>query len=304
MADARQIDWLRQTVGALALPDRAIVSLRGDDAWQWLQGQLTNDVEGLEPGKSVYGFVLTLKGRVMADVWVLSRGDEIWLDVPASEVDALLQRLDRYIIMEDVDLARRPELRLITAQGPKAEEISGEGWPADRLGTGGKVWAVPDVELQSALDRLVTRCRALGGGPITEQAWSDAHVVLGRPRFGVDFGEWTYPQESGLCAAAVSFTKGCYVGQETVMMLQSRGKAPKTLWRWAIEGSEPPPAKAPIAREGMVVGEVTSAARIDGGVAALGFLKRGHETDGGAGFVIGEAPAKAVGPVGRADART
>lgn len=297
MAHAEEIGWLRHAVGALALPDRAILSVRGDDAAQWLQGQLTNQIEGLEPGQSVYGFVLTLKGRVMADAWVLRHRDEIWLDVPASQVGALLERLDRYIIMEDVDLAHVPELAVITAQGPKAQELSNGGWPSDRLGTGGRVWVVPAAQVQSELERLVARCRALCGGAISEPAWSEAHVVLGRPRFGVDFGDWTYPQETGLCPVAVCFTKGCYVGQETVMMLQSRGKAPKVLWRWEVEGTDPPPPKAPIERDGTVVGEVTSAARVGGGVAALGFLKRGHEPGPGTGFVIDGAPARALGPV-------
>lgn len=299
MAHAHEIEWLRHTVGALALTDRAIISVSGDDALQWLQGQVTNQVESLGTDESVYAFVLTLKGRIAADVWVLRReGDEIWLDVPASEVDSLLERLDRYIIMEDVDLVHLPELRLITAQGPRAVELLDGGWPSDRLGTGGgRLWVVSDVECKGALNQLTTRCQALSGGLVGEQAWAEAHVLLARPRFGVDFGDWTYPQESGLSSSAVSFTKGCYIGQETVTMLQSRGKAPKVLWRWSIEGSEAPPPKTAIEKDGTIVGEVTSAAPSDGSVAALGFLKRGHEASDPAGFRIGGAAARAVGPV-------
>ncbi|MFZ1864050.1 MAG: hypothetical protein WAU39_07515 [Polyangiales bacterium] len=301
MAHAQELEWLRHAAAGLALLDRTIISVSGDDATEWLQGQLTNQVEGLGPGESAYGFILTLKGRIMADTWALAGKEEIWLDVPATEVAALLERLDRYIIMEDVDLAHRPELRVITAQGPKASGVSGGGWPSDRLGTGGRVWVVPEAGLQAELERLTVRCEALGGGSINEQAWADAHVLLGRPRFGVDFGNWTYPQESGLSAVAVSFTKGCYIGQETVVMLQNRGKAPKVLWRWMIEGSEPPPAKAPIERDDMVVGEVTSAAPAEHGVAVLGFLKRGCEPGTGTGFVIEGMPARALGPVGEED---
>ncbi|KPK15461.1 MAG: hypothetical protein AMJ62_08985 [Myxococcales bacterium SG8_38] len=297
MARAPELDWLRHTAGVLALRDRAVIAVRGDDALEWLQGQMTNDLKGIAPGNSVYGFVLTLKGRVMADAWVLGGADEIWLDVPSTEVDRLLERLDRYVIMEDVDLAHRPELRLLTAQGPKADEVSPEGWPSDRLGSGGRLWVVDEAQLEPELHRLTERCRSLGGGPIDEQAWADAHVAFGRPRFGVDFGDWTYPQETGLAPVAISFTKGCYVGQETVVMLQSRGKAPKVLWRWAIDGIEPPEGKTPIERDGTVIGEITSAARLEDGIAALGFVRRGHESGSGAGFVIGGAPARPLGPV-------
>jgi folate-binding Fe-S cluster repair protein YgfZ len=136
MAHARELRWLQHSVGVLSLGDRAIISVSGDDAREWLQGQLTNQFEGVEPGDSLYAFVLTLKGRVLADVYALVREDDVWLDVPANAVDALLERFDRYIIMEDVDLDYRDDLRVITAQGPRAGEVAEEGWPADRLGVG------------------------------------------------------------------------------------------------------------------------------------------------------------------------
>ncbi len=297
MAHARELDWLRHSVGVLALGDRAIISVSGDDARDWLQGQLTNQVEGVEPGNSLYAFVLTLKGRILADVYALVREDDVWLDVPVTQVEALLERLDRYIIMEDVDVEFRRDLCVITAQGPRADEVAEEGWPADRLGVGGRQWVVPGTELDSELERLTARCRELDGGWVSDQAWNHAHVVLGRPRFGVDFGDRTYPQESGLNPLAVSFDKGCYIGQETVVMLENRGKAPKVLWRWAIESSEAPGAKTPITFANAVVGEITSAVPDEEGVLALGFLKRGYEAEGPEGFAIGGAPARAVGRV-------
>ncbi len=297
MTDAQELEWLEHSVGVLVLEDRAVVSVSGDDARDWLQGQLTNQVHGLEPGDSVYAFVLTLKGRVLADVYALVREDEVWLDVPAIQVAALIERLDRYIIMEDVDLEVRDDLHVVTAQGPRAQELDQRGWPADRLGVGGRQWVVSGDDLESEVHRLTALCRELGGGPVSDQAWADAHVSRGRPRFGVDFGEWTYPQETGLTRIAVSFNKGCYIGQETVVMLENRGKAPKVLWRWTLDGTVPPTAKAPIALGDAIVGEVTSAVRYRDGVSALGFLKRGSETEGPEGFKIDGAPARASGPV-------
>ena len=297
MAHARELEWLQRSVGVLSLSDRAIISVSGDDAREWLQGQLTNQVEGVEPGGSLYAFVLTLKGRILADVYALLREDDVWLDVPAAQVSALLERFDRYIIMEDVDLELRDDLRVITAQGPSASDVAEGGWPADRLGVGGRQWVVPSDELESELERLTARSRELGGGWVGNQAWGHAHVLRGRPRFGVDFGEWTYPQESGLNPIAVSFNKGCYIGQETVVMLENRGKAPKVLWRWTVESTEAPETKAPIMSADTVVGEITSAVKGQDGVSALGFLKRGYEAEGPKGFAIGGAPARALGPV-------
>jgi folate-binding protein YgfZ len=199
--------------------------------------------------------------------------------------------------MEDVDLELQDGLHVITAQGPRSNELRADGWPADRLGRGGRQWVVTGAELESELTRLIARSRALGGGAVGSEAWAQAHVLQGRPRFGVDFGDWTYPQESGLNPLAVSFKKGCYIGQETVVMLENRGRAPKVLWRWSIEGSVAPVAKTAITVHGAVVGEVTSAAVGEEGVRAIGFLKRGHESEGPESFAIAGLPARALGSV-------
>ena len=296
MSHARELDWLTNSVGVLAPTDRTVISLSGDDSHEWLQGQLTNQCESAKPGDSVYGFILTLKGRVMADVWAYFHDGGIWLDVPAREVDALMERLDRYIIMEDVDLDHRSSARILVALGPKNREVMSEGWPSDRLGTGGRAWFVDETDLDAELESAAQRAATAGGGRVGDAAWRHAHVTRGRPLFGIDFGDWTYPQETGLTDAAVSFNKGCYVGQETVVMLQNRGRAPKVLWRWEVDGTEPPEPKTPIMRDGAEVGEVTSATIGARGIEALGFLKRGHETEL-EGFEIRGQSATPRGPV-------
>jgi len=297
MSIEQEMEWLEHSVGVCTLGDRAIIAVSGDDARNWLQGQITNQLEGAEPGNSVYGFVLTLKGRVLADAWVLVRENDVWLDVPKAQVDALLERLDRYIIMEDVDLEHRDDLRIITAQGPRAHEIDGNAWPSDRLGVGGRQWVVAKSDLSAELGRIVSEANALGGGGVSDEAWVHVHVVRGRPRFGIDFGEQTYPQESGLTPIAVSFVKGCYIGQETVVMLQNRGKAPKVLWRWKVDGPESPAPQSVIMSGETKAGEVTSAVRDGTGSVALGFLKRGHETDDSALWTVGGQSAEPAGPV-------
>ena len=296
MTHSRELAWLETSVGVLMLSDRAVISISGDDAHEWLQGQITNQCEGATPGDAVYGFVLTLKGRVMADVWALFHDDGIWLAVPESQVAALLERLDRYVIMEDVDLEHRAELRVFVAQGPRSDSLSERDWPADHLGTGGRLWIVSKDEVDPELERVSRLARELDGGWVSDEAWAYAHVVRGRPRFGVDFGDWTYPQETGLTRIAVSFNKGCYVGQETVVMLQNRGKAPKVLWRWTLDAAEAPAPKSPIQHEGQAAGELSSAVSVGDHVEALGFLKRGHETER-QGFEIEGITARPLGPV-------
>jgi len=296
MSDARELDWLQDAVGILSPADRTLISVSGDDAHEWLQGQITNQCEGAKPGDSVYGFILTLKGRVMADVWAYFQDDGVLLEVPDAVVDALMERLDRYIIMEDVDLEHRPASRILLAQGPRSGDVMSNGWPSDRLGTGGRAWVIDEAELDAKLEHASGRAANAGGGRVSQEAWRHAHVVRGRPLFGVDFGDWTYPQETGLTGAAVSFNKGCYIGQETVVMLQNRGKAPKTLWRWEVDDADPPEPGTPITRRGTEVGQVTSATLAGGAIHALGFLKRGHETEH-EGFEILGKSARPIGPV-------
>jgi folate-binding protein YgfZ len=297
MSIEREVDWLEHGVGVRRLDERAVISVAGDDAHDWLQGQITNQLDGKVAGDSAYGFVLTLKGRVLADVWVLVREEDFWLDVPKPQVGALLERLDKYVIMEDVDLEPRDDLAIVTAQGPKAAEIEEGGWPSNRLGADGRQWVVSTDEIDSVLQRLSTRATELGGGLVGDQAWAVAHVLRGRPRFGVDFGEDTYPQETGLTRIAVSFIKGCYIGQETVVMLQNRGKAPKVLWRWEVDAPEPPAPGSKIWQGETEVGEVTSAARFESETLALGYLKRGHDIDGSAGWTVDGRTARPAGPV-------
>ena len=165
----------------------------------------------------------------------------MWLDVPATQVDALLERFDRYIIMEDVDLEHLEDLRVITAQGARADEVvgrrlaRGSAWGPE-AGNGSSQSRSSRSELER-LDHTVSASSTVDG-LATRRGTTPMSSAAG-PRFGVDFGDWTYPQETGLNPVAVSFTKGCYIGQETVMMLENRGKAPKVLWRWAIDSVEP-----------------------------------------------------------------
>lgn len=296
MSVEQELGWLSDAVGLYPYGDRTVLAVTGDDAREWLQGQLTNDLNAMKRDEAFYAFVLSPKGRVLADVWVIDREQELWLLVPRARLEALLERFERFIIMEDVELEPRDDWSLVTAQGPAARELQG-GYESDRLGRGGRDFLLSGEDREAELAALRARCTELGGGQVQKEAWARAHVLRGRPRFGVDFGENTYPQETGLTKLAVSFSKGCYLGQETVMMLQSRGKAPKTLWRFKVDTATPPAPQSEIRFDDVPVGEISSAAGDGEAVAALGYLKRGHEPDEGTRVSVAGFPAEAIGSV-------
>ncbi|MCS6798155.1 MAG: hypothetical protein NZ898_06460 [Myxococcota bacterium] len=299
--------WLRQartvvtSVGVRQLDDR-VVDVRGPDARSWLNGQLTADVRAITPGEVRYALVLHVKGRILSDAWVLDRGESFSLLLPAAAHDAVIERFEQHIIMEDVELSTAPDRRVLTAQGPAAPSLDlagAERWPTRRLGSRGVDFIVPADHVAEAWTRLCERAGALGGEPLSDPAWELARLRAAVPRFGIDFGPRCYPQEAGLHRGAVSFTKGCYVGQEVVVMLEHRGHASRRLVALSIEGLEPLREDAAITTvDGEPAGEITSSAADPeaGTVRALGYvrrklLERGEplRVDGRSAIVVGDA---------------
>jgi len=281
MGDAAEA--LERRAGMRRLDDHVVLSVSGEDAHGWLGGQVTNQVQTTTPGDAVYALFTNVKGKVLADAWILhvSHGDEddlLYAIVPVTAREALLESFDKYIVMEDVDVAVRDDLAVLTVQGPDAGDVVGRvpdaaaaAWPCDRLGTGGR-----DVVLgRDAIDAVAEALREAGATPAAEAAWELARLRLAVPRFGADFDATSYPQEAGLSRRAVSFDKGCYVGQEVVCMLESRGKVSRRLAALELPSGAVPTAGAPIETDGKAVGHVTTAA-IDPReqtARALGWLK-------------------------------
>lgn len=283
MGASSEAGFLETAAGVRELADRVVVSVRGDDARTWLNGQITNDVRATKPGEAVYALAISVKGRVLADLHVLDRGERgLAMTLPRPSVAAVLEHLERYVIMEDVALAREDGLALVTVQGPRAAEVvsgSLESYPCDRLGRGGRDVIVPEAERERVIGALGEAARALGGGPVSDEGWELARLRAGRPAIAVDFGEHTYPQEAGLEHAAVSFQKGCYLGQEVVCMLENRGQLTRRLAR--LESDDPLAKGEPLLDpEGKAVGEITSAVRDGERTLALGFVKRAHAVAG------------------------
>lgn len=286
-----------ESVGVRAEESEIVIAVEGDDARTWLNGQITNDLKKLTPERGVYGLVLTTKGRVLADVLAFERGEAVFFVTSRAVWPALHDQLEKYIIMEDVTL-RETTLRVISIAGARAAELDAGAALAgieatvvasSRLGESREV-IVEEAQRAAAQVKLVSAATAFGGGAVSEEAWEAARVERGVPRFAIDFGEKTYPQEAGLEARAVSFQKGCYLGQEVVCMLENRGQLSRSLVRVSLSGAAQ--AGTAVKRGEERVGELTSVA----GEHGLAMLKRAHtdqgthlEIDGGTAIVIGPA---------------
>jgi folate-binding protein YgfZ len=286
---AAEASALSETAGLRARDDLLAVRVRGEDRLTWLNGQITNDVRELAPGASVYALAVNVRGKIMADLWVLQRDDELCVLLPSAAADTVLASFDRQIIMDDVELVRAPELRCLSLQGPAGYELAGsvaaplEAYRLDELGHGGGLVLGPADAIDASYPELLARVVAAGGRAVSDAGFELARVRAGRPRFGRDFGEQQYPQEAGLTQLAVSFNKGCYLGQEVVCTLENRGRLTRRL---ALLEAAPGPLPSVPAElheaAGQPVGQLTTAV-LDpprGHGLALGYVKNAQAAPG------------------------
>jgi folate-binding protein YgfZ len=225
-----EYELVTETAGALERPDRVNLLLSGTEAAEFLQGQVTNDVEGLEPGEGCYAALLTHKGKMRTDLRVLRSDEWLWLDAAEIGRRALVHTIETYSLGRDVRFEDVTEERsIVSLIGPGAREVL-DLVPPERehsfvTGEHG-LYVATDLGVDVICDAHDAEgVRAvLGVEPVSEQAAECLRVEGGRPRLGLDMDGDTIPQEAGLNDRAVSFTKGCYVGQETVARLHYRGK--------------------------------------------------------------------------------
>ena len=294
--------------GAALVEDasRARIAVSGKDRGSYLHGLLTNDIQALTAGTGCYAAWLTPQGRMMTDMHVLEAGDMILLDLPASVRELVVQRLDQYLFSEDVQLGDvTGALRSISVHGPRAAEViertialhAGD-WPQyrnvradfsgtavvvariDQLGTPGftiYVDAAREADLVIALEQA-------GATRIGDDAYNAARVEAGYPLFGIDMDDDIIPLEAGIESRAISFTKGCYVGQEVIIRVLHRGGgrvARRLVGLRLAGGAEPPPRGARIHAGGRDAGFVTSAAQSPRlGPIALAYVHRDFVTPG------------------------
>jgi folate-binding protein YgfZ len=227
-----------EACGVLDRSERGKLALTGAEAKSFLQGQVTNDVESLSPGTGCYATFLTPKGKMLGDLRILDAGDELLLDTERSTLQALFNMIRRFSIGYDVQLHKRTlESGLLSLVGPESQAVCGAvELPADEHSHGEQEIAGfrsrairTDVGIDVLCDAseagALRRALEQGGAVrVAEATVECVRVEHGRPRYGIDLDDSVIPQEAGLNERAVSFTKGCYVGQETVARLHYRGK--------------------------------------------------------------------------------
>jgi folate-binding protein YgfZ len=288
---------LKSTCGVYNPGARAKVQLTGSDRVRWLNGMITNNVRDLGVGHGVYAFLLNPQGHILGDLTAYNRGEHLLVDTDQSQVGKILATFDHYIIMDDVEVANVTEkLTTIGLAGPNAEavlkaagcevaelealQIADLHWQQTDVSiVRGESKPYPSYEIWIAAEHASGLREALcaaGASLVGSDALELYRIALGVPRYGQDIRERDLPQETGQ-GRALNFNKGCYVGQEIVERIRSRGNVHRRFTGLRIAGAPPAPG-AKLQAQTKDVGEITSSATVpaaDGDqTVALGYIRR------------------------------
>jgi aminomethyltransferase len=330
-------DWvaehaaLHQSAGVLDFSFRSRLCLVGADRARFLHGQVTNDVKKLRVGGGCYAAITTTKGKMEGDLNIFCLADELLLDFEPGLAGKISQRLERYLVADDVQVVdAAPHYGLLSVQGPKARAIlhalggfaeippqplasvklsdvtlgeillanherlgvfgssrreeapfkalSGPTTPAAVAGDSGYDLFIPNDSLSVVAEQLIAAANAIGGRACGWQAYETARIEAGIPRYGAAMDETTLPLECGLEARAISYTKGCYIGQEVINRIHSVGHVSRELrgLRLADDLTRLPQPGDKLVHAGKEVGQITSAVRSPTLKAnfALGYVRR------------------------------
>jgi folate-binding protein YgfZ len=285
---------LREDCGIVDASDRGKLALSGAGALEFLNGQVTNEVAGLAPGEGRYAAFLTHKGKMLGDVRILATESEVLLDTERVALQALFDMIRHFKLGYDVETHKRTvQCGLFYVRGTRARAVIAEMVPPNTLPepetaqshsastiAGRAVRLIGEgtaaVDVLMAAEDAVAVWDALVSAGAQPATAADAEVVRvedGVPRYGVDMDDATIPQEAGINDRAVNFTKGCYVGQETVARLFYRGKPNRHLR--GLRLSEPVSAGAELRSNGRAVGSLTSSVVSPAmGPIGLGMVRR------------------------------
>jgi folate-binding protein YgfZ len=283
-----------KSCGMFDLGYNSRIRVRGDDKVRWLNGMVTNSAQSLEAGTRNYNFVLNAQGRIQGDLFAYRRAEDFILETTREQRDALLAWFDRYIIMDDVELTSLDaDLTAIGIAGPSASSILEKiGISATNLGAGAFIstrWNTAQITVCRADNMLVPRYEIwihpaeiaslwstlaeAGAVPCGTRAEETLRILSGTPRYGVDIRGRDLPQETNQ-TRALHFAKGCYLGQEIVERIRSRGAVHRSFEGFVLTGRSPAPG-ASLNVDGKPVGELTSVTETpDGSQIALGYARR------------------------------
>lgn len=254
--EEREYRFLTETVGVLDLGYRSRLCVTGADRQRFLHGQVTNAVKDLRPGDGCYAALVTAKGRMVSDLQIHCLKDELLLDLEPGCGTTVRERLEAYVIADDAQIVDvTPHYTLWSLQGPAAAEVlAAAGLAIDPLPAPGKSapWHdphlgeiccariargtvdgfdlfVPNASAEALASRLLAEAERRGGGAAGWNALELVRVEAGLPRFGQDMDATHLPPEAGLEARAISYSKGCYIGQEVIARIRTYGQVTKAL---------------------------------------------------------------------------
>jgi folate-binding protein YgfZ len=314
----------------LAAPSSAdavdTMEMIGPDRHRFLNAYVTCEVKGLAAGQGTYGFFTSAQGRILADVVVLAHADRFWLELPPGRLEPIAEHLRKYLIADRVEMRPLAGVLPLTLAGPGAEavlagveiapgfELPREPWAhawavmsgvevavqrTERLGVQALTLWVPAAQAEPLRERLLTGPAGDGSGErvrpvaVSREALEVVRTEAGLPRFGQDFGPQNFPQETA-ATEAVSFTKGCYLGQEVVARIHYRGGVQKTLCSLVFDGpAVPEPGTALLfeGREAGIVGTAVHSLALDRPIG-LAILHRRAAAPGSRLELAGGGPAE------------
>ncbi len=293
-----EFDTLLHGCGIYDLGWRAKIVLTGSDRVRWTNGMVTNNIRDLAEGSGNYSFLLNAQGRIQGDLYIYNMGDHLLVDTELWQKPRIVELFDKYIIMDDVEVADVSEkLTAIAVQGPKSLEVlrklgltiadDVEPLKVDRTVWNGIGISVTRMASEVAMTfeiwlstenagNLWDSLIGVGGKPVGTEALEMFRVAAGVPKYGQDITDKYIPQETEQFHA-LNFAKGCYLGQEIVERVRSRGAVHRHFAGFAIAGSAPQPG-AEVQVDGKRVGEITSARTVPVNgrqqTLALGYIRK------------------------------
>jgi len=313
--------YLRESVGVVDKNHRAYLSFTGPDRVRYLNAILTNNIKELAENRGTVSLLLNSQGHIQAEIETYALGDELFCVSYAMIRERLIEGLEKYIIMDDVTLSdQTEEYGTLAVEGPKAAAVTAEltgvdlggmaeletrevsvgGVPCRMIrrspaGVGGAEFLAKRADIEALWKTAVEAARRHGGGPAGYAALNVVRLEQRIPWFAYDFGEKQIPHEAGLQDSHISYTKGCYTGQEIVERVRSRGQVNRVRVSLKIEGAEGVAANAVLLAEGKEVGFVTRTGFSPGMNARIGMGYVRREKAGvGTTFVVAGGTATVI----------
>jgi glycine cleavage system T protein len=302
-----EYESIRCAVGFLDLSNRAVLEFTGADRLSYLQGLISNDLRVLSPGEGIYAAFLTQQGKVLGDCRVLAQDDSFILDLWEPLKPRILDHLNRYLVADEVEINDLTDgYAMLSIQGPTSEQLLGKFVEKDKqpqqpiahstaeicgvevricryshTGEDGFDLMIPVADIDNVARRLTETGSAYSAQWVGTEAYEVIRIEAGIPRYGIDITEDNLILETGL-NHAVSFNKGCYLGQEVVERIRSRGHVNKNLTGLVIDGEKPATMGSKVLIAEKEIGTITSSVYSPAlsSAIALAYIHRDHRSPG------------------------